>query len=393
MAHRREINSSNESGGASSDYSVTSSIAQNAQVAQLFLSATDLSQMPEDAILCRSLSLKSVISTTSSFSKRFQIAKTRPDLQEINQIGIGMQGAVFEQVGHALVFKKESPGNEKLATNLRHEFMIHCAVSSAFEKYRQLADCRVWVPKPFQFIPNSQDRPFLENTFAKLPEEYRVPSDIVRMERILPLPKVIRRALITKFYGHGKELDTTATGSLLQDTANKHCLARVYLGKRSGSFHPVTPLRNIPLYLDLMESVGIDTLGLASMMGKAYAILHWGAGIDGDDVEFVLGSAATGSGSPDFQHREIRLYLLDFGQCAMVDFDQDPDIVYQVFKGAMVTGDNQSFIPHPSSPALFAAFKKGYLDAGNLVLAEKQEMRFDLQDFISQYEEYAEDFL
>jgi hypothetical protein len=33
-----------------------------------------------------------------------------------------------------------------------------------------------------------------------------------------------------------------------------------------------------------------------------------------------------------------------------------------------VTGDNQLFIPHSStSPALFAAFKKGYIDAGSVM--------------------------
>ncbi|KAJ5720198.1 hypothetical protein N7493_007076 [Penicillium malachiteum] len=384
MTQRRKVNTSSESGGVLSDYSAASSIARNAQIAQLFLSAIDLAQMPDPTILSRSLSLRSVISTTSSFRKRFQLATKSPHLQEINQIGIGMQGAVFEQVGHPLVFKKEIPGNEHLSTNLRHEFTIHRAF---------LLHCRVWVPKPFQFIAQSQDHEFLQNTFSKLPQKYRVPSDVVKMERILPLPKVIRRALINQCYCHGKQLKNTEIESVLQDTANKHCLARVYLGKKCGTFHPETLLRNIPLYLDMMESVGIDTLGLATMMGKAYVILHWGAGVDGDDVELVLGSAATGSSSPDFQHREIRLDLLDFGQCTMVDFDQDPDIIYQPFKGAMVTGDNQDFIPRPTSPALFTAFKEGYLETGNLVLAQKKETRLDLQEFISQYEEYAEDFL
>jgi hypothetical protein len=148
-----------------------------------------------------------------------------------------------------------------------------------------------------------------------------------------------------------------------------------------------------------MEQLGIETVPLAKAMGKAYATLHWAAAINGDDVEFVLGTSATSAQrtdyGPDFQHRAVQLYLLDFGQCEAVDLDQDPDVVYQAFKGAMVTGDNQRFIPHYSrSPALFAAFRQGYIEAGNFILSDRGlENKFNMEDFMKEYEEYAEDFL
>lgn len=61
----------------------------------------------------------------------------------------------------------------------------------------------------------------------------------------------------------------------------------------------------------------------------------------------------------------------------------------------MVMGDNQSFIPHFSNdPELFAAFKKGYIEAGNVILLDKGlNDIFSVEDFMQQYEEYAEDFL
>ncbi|CAG8902450.1 unnamed protein product [Penicillium egyptiacum] len=148
-----------------------------------------------------------------------------------------------------------------------------------------------------------------------------------------------------------------------------------------------------------MEQIGIRTLTLANAMGKAYATLHWGAAINGDDVEFVLGTSATeiqgADHGPDLQHRAVGLYLLDFGQCEAVDLTQDPDVVYQAFKGAMVTGDNQSFIPHYlRSPALFATFRQGYIEAGNAILSDKQlNNKFNMEDFMPEYEEYAEHFL
>lgn len=388
MSQRREQNSSDLSTG-----SEASSITRNANIAQRYLSATELQRLTDTTILERSLSLKSVISTASSFSQLFQTARNRPNLQQINQIGVGLQGVIFEQVGKESVLKKQKPGNEKLASNLRKEYTIHRDVSDAFERYQPLTNSATLVPKPFRFIPKNAEDSFWEQLLPKLPLEYRTRDDSVLMQRILPLPKVVRRALITKFI----TADVSQASALLADQKNKHCLARVYLGKKNGPLNPDSPLRNFPLYLDSMKQIGIDTIRLASALGTAYATLHWGACVNGDDVEFVFGTTAeqdSNKTQPDFQRRAVCLFLLDFGQCDTVDLSQDREAVYQAFKGAMVTGDNQWFIPRPTQPELFAAFKEAYSEAGRVILADKHlDSRFDMKDFMQQYEEYAEDFL
>ncbi|KAJ5528549.1 hypothetical protein N7527_001942 [Penicillium freii] len=392
MAHRREGKSTDES-----ENSEALSIAQNARIPQQYL-ATDLGLLTDSAILKRSLSLNSVISTTSSFSIRFQNARSRPELQYLNQIGIGLQGAVFEQVGKPLALKKESPGNEKLRSNLHQEYMIHCHVSATFEIYQSI-NSDVHVPKPFKFISREENSAFWDEILPKAPPAYRMRGDLVMMERILPLPKVVRKALISHFCIPEQHLTSSEIEAILNHPGNKHCLARVYLGKASGPIDQNTSLRNFPLYLTSMEQLGIETVPLAKAMGKAYATLHWAGAINGDDVEFVLGTSATSAQrkdyGPDFQHRAVQLYLLDFGQCEAVDLAQDTDVVYQTFKGAMVTGDNQRFIPHYSrSQALFAAFRQGYIEAGNFILSDRGlENKFNMEDFMQEYEEYAEDFL
>ncbi|CAG8902447.1 unnamed protein product [Penicillium egyptiacum] len=117
--------------------------------------ATDLARMTDLAILGQSLRLKSVILTASSFGRLFQTARSRPELQRLNQIGVGLQGAVFEQVGKPLALKKESPGNEKLPSNLYHEYKIHCDVSAAFEHYQSI-NREVRVPIPFELSLGSK---------------------------------------------------------------------------------------------------------------------------------------------------------------------------------------------------------------------------------------------
>ena len=123
--------------GAKSNESPNSELLFNAPPRLLL--ATNLGQMTDSAILQQSLSLKSVISTTSSFGRLFQTARTRPDLQQLNQIGASLQGAVFEQAGKPLALKKKKiPGNEKLPSNLYREYTIHRDVSTAFEHYQSI---------------------------------------------------------------------------------------------------------------------------------------------------------------------------------------------------------------------------------------------------------------
>lgn len=232
MASQRELNGSDETAhyGASG----ASSPAWDTRTTRLCLEATELELMPDSAILKQSLSLKSVILTTSSFNRQFQSACAYSELQKFNQIGSGLQGAVFEVVGQVLAFKKENPGNETLSSNLRREFAIHRDVSAAFDQYKHATHSQVHVPKPHEFISKTQHHTFWDEDFPKMPPAYRTRADVVKMDRILPLPKVVRKALISHSYGRDKHLDATDIETLLNEPKNKHCLARVYLGQTTG---------------------------------------------------------------------------------------------------------------------------------------------------------------
>ncbi|KAJ5332217.1 hypothetical protein MYU51_007469 [Penicillium brevicompactum] len=363
-------------------------MTRNSRITQREQSSTQLDLLPDLLILQQSLTLESIVSTTSSFGQLVLTARNQPHLQRINQIGLGLQGAVFEMVGKPSVIKKEKPGNEILSSNLRHEYTLHCRVSAAFDRYQIPTNAEVLVPKPLSLVPKEDDA-FWNELLPRLPHEYRDRGDSMILQRILPLPKSTRRALINSYCSS----NMTEASKLLAEPENKHCLARVYLGENNGTVNRKSPLRNFPLYLDNMRDIGIDTIRLASALGNAFAIMHWGAGVNGDDVEFVLGTTAEGP-TPVFQKRAVGLFLLDFGQCDAVDLAQDREDVYQAFRGAMVTGDNQYFIPRPTQPALFAAFKEGYVETGNVILVDKGlDSRFDIEEFMQEYEEYAEDFL
>lgn len=390
MKSRRELALTDES-----TTSVASSLARDANVSFRYLDAESLDSLSANVILSRSLTVNSIISTSSSFAIRHQQAVTRPELQQINQIGEGLQAAIFEQVGVHFVMKKEKPGNDVRPSNLQHEFSLHQNVWDAFERYKLPVKSRVIVPRPYKILSASDD--FFEHHLDKFPPGYRQRGTLVQMDRILPLPKVVRRALVTQFYpDDGSTPDEKTIESILNHVPNKHCLTRTYLGQQTGRFAKESfSLRNFPLSLSAMQSLGLDVHELATSMGMSYAVMHWGACVSGDDVEFVLGTSAMQAQRLNFQQRAVGLYLLDFGQCDSVDLAGDVDAVYQAFKGAMVTGDNQLFIPHcQKSPELFKAFKIAYMDAAETILKDKKmNTKFDMEEFMEQYEEYAEDFL
>ncbi|KAL4935524.1 hypothetical protein BDV06DRAFT_228739 [Aspergillus oleicola] len=87
------------------------------------------------------------------------------------------------------------------------------------------------------------------------------------------------------------------TPEILASDTNRDCLIRPYLGRRRtqnapsrSEFSAFLP-RNYPLYLEQMEDIGIpqtDIFGYARALAEALAVMHWVAGIDGNDTEFVL---------------------------------------------------------------------------------------------------------
>lgn len=159
-------------------------------------------------------------------------------------------------------------------------------------QYGSTINAAVKVPRPYGLIRKSDDE-FWSDNAAKFPAKHRSPTTAVQMQRILPLPKVLRKALISRFHPHP---DPETVIRILDRNTDKHCLVRTYLGMKNRPKQLTDEefsLRNFQLYLNPMKEMSLDVMGLATSMGQAFAIMHWGAGIDGDDVEFVLGTSAT----------------------------------------------------------------------------------------------------
>jgi hypothetical protein len=64
-----------------------------------------------------------------------------------------------------------------------------------------------------------------------------------------------------------------------------------------------------------MEELELDTLSCGRVMAQTLAVLHWKAGVGGNDVEFVPSGSLAGRFHIDFNHRSISMWLMDFNQC------------------------------------------------------------------------------
>ena len=288
------------------------------------LLAEDAEEGPKD-VLHRLLSARSVVSTS---------ATTQVELRLYQIIGRGSCGIVFEHAGWPHVVKRAHDGNEELW----NDACIHSAVQKAFTT---AISTGVRIPTCHGFICADNSEWWLSNA-PQFPEPYQIPGDVLVTERILPLPKIIREALIDLCFP--PSLPTSLREEAKESPGNKACLARVYLGKRRDlGWRPSLffTLQNFNLHLDQMEELDLDVRTFATEMADALAVMHWVAEIDADDVEFVLGNAPTRldavipdfkelvqmpgrtstMGQANFEQRSIHLWVLDFNRCHKISMD------------------------------------------------------------------------
>ncbi|KAJ5593767.1 hypothetical protein N7537_010671 [Penicillium hordei] len=63
----------------------------------------------------------------------------------------------------------------------------------------------------FEFISRKENDTFWDEILPKAPQAYRMRGELVMMERILPLPKVVGKALISQFCALDKtEIETSS---------------------------------------------------------------------------------------------------------------------------------------------------------------------------------------
>ncbi|KAL9104877.1 MAG: hypothetical protein Q9163_000194 [Psora crenata] len=363
------------------DTSITPSLAEKSDVTAPCLDTLSLQEQPE-RILQRMLSVRSVVSTASSLSSSFatkqQQASSFSELQLYEKIGQGSCGVVFEHTGFSHVIKKE---HDHISGQLWNDGIMHARILEALDASPVKINVRV--PICHGFIGRADSSWWSEN-HDQFPEDSRSPGNLLITERILPLPQIVRNALIDAYFPVSRGQPSKQQAKV--DRKNKDCLARVYLGKRRDPTRRPSPfftLVNFNLHLDQMEELGLEVELFTKYLADALALLHWVALIDADDVEFVLGSTATiihtkspkaavlaklppnstTIGPVDFKKGAIHLWLLDFNRCHAITMDEKgvDEAVKAFFR-------NDPYYPRPSKHSqeddqLWVTFRDRYLSS------------------------------
>ncbi|RCI09840.1 hypothetical protein L249_3843 [Ophiocordyceps polyrhachis-furcata BCC 54312] len=320
-------------------------------------------QWPRE-FLGRALSTGTMIQASYSSAPRLQVCR---------QIGSGSQRTVFEQLEErfALGIRRCIVESEK-----ESEKEMHGLIADAFRNYARSVGCLVKVPDFQDCVP-----------------QCRCPSTTSQTVRALPMPEVVRQALVQEFYPWTWNVESETIDSIVSKARNKHCLPQICFGVEDEPEMDADnfTLHDLPLGIRRMTLLGLDQHDLAAELGKAYALIHWGAGIAVGCVKPVLGT--TTSTASDNELRTVNLFLMDFGRCRHVRLDGKACEVF--FHLQMGMGERRRYIPHyRRSPDLFNSFANAYIAAGEAILTERGiASEFDLNEFIKSYKDIMIDFV
>ena len=356
---------------------------------------TTLLEEPEDSEsdgnsavkrLGRALSTKSVFSTASSFATRMQRAAGQPgvDSAELNVIGLGSCGTVFELPGTEIAYKK---GTKEL--DMWRDFCLTNRVHNAAKEARNIlqeafpSSTIPRTPLCHEYHPADDDAFWLTN-LPRFPASHRTRQPLFIVDRILPLPEQTRMDLIEEYFDQDESVQQEAK----EDRGNKDCLVRTYLGERESTRQQsevYDSLRNFPLRLNMMEELQLEVSELANEMAIGLAIMHWQAQVDGMDVEFVLGSSATWDSEQqngyddinapphivkvvNFKRRAVHLWMLDFDKATTIEF-QERDVDKKLVPAFL--GNDPYYPRRQVDEQLWEDFCSSYLKASEVILRRK----------------------
>ena len=207
-----------------------------------------------------------------------------PSKPLVRVIGRGTCGTIYTSASHSTV--AYNAGRDKDA--LWNDVQLTARVHGSFEEAKTAVDDERNVSLPrVPAIKGWMNR--IEHT-GLLDGGVPAVSHGFGLSLIPTVPRESCQALLSQF-------DFTASkAEVLADPENDFCLIRPYLGLTSRvgeAFCRADNLWNFPLTLEDFGTfnLGVDVHHLAGEMTGGLTTIHWRAGIDGMDIEFVLGGA------------------------------------------------------------------------------------------------------
>ncbi|OAA73480.1 hypothetical protein ISF_00381 [Cordyceps fumosorosea ARSEF 2679] len=262
--------------------------------------AQEYADKTPEARLKRLLSVRTVVSTASSFAERQQAAMGV--LVDFREIGTGSIGKVFEHPGTVFAYKlpllddSAKLWNNYIRPSRDSSMLLVCSPSDrGFFWYENL-----------HRFPNTEQFP-------------RQPRNILCLERIFPLPKPTREALIDKY------CPAWIKSQISANEASKDCLIRPYLGcVKYSSGQQFFSLHNFQLHANQVLDLGMDATELLSPLKEEQAVRNI---INLRQILALRPNSSTYEvathSNVDFPKRLTSLWLIDFDDCHDIAMDMD----------------------------------------------------------------------
>lgn len=286
-------------------------------------------------------------------------------------IGKGFCGSVWAPEDTSTAIKREDGGPGRSVTN---DYNMHLLVLQSASQHLSPSST-LTVPQCHALVQPTDV--WWQDHLHRFPAGYSACRALIS-ERIPKVPRYISDKIVDLFCPDNPQLSQFVKNNADDDS----CLIRPYLGRRrrynqrtrSKSQFQRFSLRNVPLHIDQMEMLGLDTRAYAEAMAEALAMMHWGARIDANDVEFVLAPSRTESStSSAFQSAYLgthSLWILDFDCCHPLSMDDTG-----VERACAAFFKNDPFYPRPGSEEatdeeLWKVFKGQFLVTSRRILGE-----------------------
>ncbi|KAL8711385.1 MAG: hypothetical protein Q9220_004283 [cf. Caloplaca sp. 1 TL-2023] len=283
------------------------------------------------------------------------------------RIGQGFCGTVWavDSVSSNMIAIKREDGGP--GRSLYNDYVMHQQILSHLFPSQHLT-----IPACHRYLSN-QD-PAWEELLPKFPPKFQVLCNSLFTERITPFPPKVRERLVYKY------CPDQLKSSIISSESDQDCLIRPYLGRRrlpprtSGKprFQAFS-LRNLPLHVDQLEDLALDSILYAKIMAETLATLFWRVKIDANDIEFVLApqskrkTVSSGSIHSEFLGNHV-IWILDFDCCRHMSTD-----ISGVEQAVTAFYKNDPFYPRPGREdqrdrELWGAFKAQFLDTSRSIL-------------------------
>jgi hypothetical protein len=289
------------------------------------------------------------------------------------RIGKGFCGTVWtaesNQDDEPTAIKREDGGPDRSITN---DYNMHLRVLRSAKQHPSPTPLEI--PQCHALIQPTD--PWWQAHLRRFPKDFSACRALVT-ERIPNVPRPISNKIVDLFCAGGGDAKMTEKFKTGDDDT---CLIRPYLGRRRHRQEKRVPrffsLWNVPLHMDQMEALGLDTNSYAETMVDALAMMHWGARIDANDVEFVLAPPRVGGGGRVFRSEYLGdhcMWILDFDCCRPLSMDEAG-----VEQACIAFFKNDSFYPRPGSgvdadEVLWRVFKQRFLVASEKILSDERE--------------------